>query len=211
MKIFVVGAHGQMGRLAVAKLAEAGHEVYAGVRNPETQQTETAENLHYISFDLTESIPKMIEAFTGIDQIIFAAGSRGRSLLQVDLDGAVKTMIAAETAGVERYLLVSAANADNRNHWPASMLDYYIAKHYADEWLKNQTNLVYTIIQPVTLTNNPGTGNISLNRPMVNAHGNVSREDVASLLTALVDHPLPHETIVVSGGTVAINDAIQRL
>lgn len=112
MKIFVVGANGQIGRYLIKDLAPSSHEIFAGVRDVASQTLVKKENVSYVSFDLTWSVEKMTEAFKGIDVLIFAAGSQGKNLLQVDLDGAIKTVIAAENAHVSRYLMVSAVYAD---------------------------------------------------------------------------------------------------
>ena len=87
-------------------------------------------------FDLTWTPEKMAQSFKGSDVLIFTAGSQREKPLQVDLDGAIKTMIGAEIANVSRYLMISAVFADDRSKWPESMIDYYITKHYADEWLQ---------------------------------------------------------------------------
>jgi uncharacterized protein YbjT (DUF2867 family) len=50
--------------------------------------------------------------------IVFTAGSGGHTgfdkTLLIDLDGAVKTIEAAEQAGVDRFIMVSALQAHNR-------------------------------------------------------------------------------------------------
>lgn len=127
MKIFVVGANGQIGRHLIKDLASSPHEIFAGVRDVASQTLVKKENVSYVSFDLTWSVEKMAEAFKGIDVLIFAAGSQGKNLLQVDLDGAIKTVIAAENAHVSRYLMVSAVYADEPAKWPESMTDYYLS------------------------------------------------------------------------------------
>jgi hypothetical protein len=46
----------------------------------------------------------------------------------VDLDGAVKTMEACEQAGIQRFIMVSALQAHNREKWAQSIKPYYAAK-----------------------------------------------------------------------------------
>lgn len=74
MKIFVVGANGQIGRHLIKDLAPSSHEIFAGVRDVASQTLVKKENVSYVSFDLTWSVEKMTEAFKGIDVLIFAAG-----------------------------------------------------------------------------------------------------------------------------------------
>lgn len=124
MKIFVVGANGQIGRHLIKELASSKHQVVAGVRDVATQSLIKDSNVSYVSFDLTWTPEEMAQSFKGSDVLIFTAGSQGKNLLQVDLDGAIKTMIGAEIANVFRYLMISAVFADvGLCHYPACFID----------------------------------------------------------------------------------------
>lgn len=211
MNIFVVGANGQIGRHLIEDLAKTDHQVTAGVRNVAKQSLVEANNVTYVSFDLTWTVEEMSNTFKKIDTVIFAAGSQGKNLLQVDLDGAIKTIRAAEQAAVKRYLMISAVFADNPANWPDSMIDYYITKHYADEWLKNQTTLDYVIIQPVTLTNEEKVSHIQLTAPGEQAAKTISRQTVAAFLSQLVDtSAFSRKTIVLSEGTEEIAKTLAK-
>lgn len=210
MNIFVVGANGQIGQHVIEKLVGEGNSVFAGVRDVATQSRVKSENVSYVSFDLTNTVEELATTFkkAQTDILIFAAGSQGKSLLQVDLDGAIKTMIAAEQANVARYFMVSAVFADTREKWPASMTDYYISKHYADEWLMNRTPLDYVIVQPVTLTNDAAT-KVKLVKPSEEFTPKVSREMIADVLVSLIEHPeITKTTLVVSDGEDTVEDAL---
>src|SRR5699024_1253914 len=98
-----------------------------------------------------------------------------------DLDGAVKSMQAAEIAGVKRYVMVSAIFAEDRTKW-ISIKPYYAAKFYADEWLRHRTALDYTILEPGALTFEPGTGQVTTKIP--EEGGSISRTDVAAAIVA---------------------------
>lgn len=212
MNIFVVGANGQIGRHLIQKLATTEHQVYAGVRDVATQSIIKEDNISYVSFDLTWPTKKMAETFQTMDIVIFTAGSQGKNLLQVDLDGAIKTMIAAEEAKVPRYLMISAAFADDRAKWPESMIDYYITKHYADEWLKNHTDLDYVIIQPVSLTNDEEITTIQLTKPGDKMAKTITRKTVAEVLAELVDQPaITRTTLVLSEGSSSVSDALAHV
>lgn len=212
MKVFVVGANGQIGQHLVEKLAAKGDQVTAGVRQPAEQAVVKADNVQYVLFNLTWSVAKMTTAFAGQEAIIFAAGSAGKDLLRVDLDGAVKTMLAAEQSGSKRYLLVSSVNADQPDKWAGSLENYFIAKHYADEWLLHRTDLDYLLIRPVTLTNETGSGKISLNPDESSLQQQVSRENVASLLAELIHRPeLKQLELTVTDGETPINMALEQL
>ena len=53
--------------------------------------------------------------------MVFSAGSGGSTgddmTLNIDLDGAIKSMIATEKAGIKRFIIVSALGTDDRAFW----------------------------------------------------------------------------------------------
>ena len=97
--------------------------------------------------DLEGPVNDIEKAFEDIDAVIFTAGSGGATgddkTLMVDLDGAVKTMEAAHAVAADRFILVSALQAHNREHWNEDLLPYYVAKHYADKELMRSERLDY--------------------------------------------------------------------
>ncbi|MEJ6399817.1 SDR family oxidoreductase [Nicoliella lavandulae] len=215
-RIFVVGAHGHVGRLIVSKLSQAGDQVFAGFRDD--RQFTTVANLAHVTpvkFDLTESPEAIAQVFTDheIDTIVFSAGSGGNTgddmTLLIDLDGAIKTMDAAKQAGVKRYVMVSAAGADNRAFWPQTgeLHPYYVAKHYADRALK-ASDLDYTIIRPTTLSNDAGTGKIAVDSDHIG--GSIPRDDVASTVVAVLANPATKRKIYqITSGDDPINNVFQ--
>jgi len=112
MTTFIVGAHGQIGQLLTKQLAATGETVLAGIRDTKQADTLSALGGQPRQFDLTALPQEQAAAFKDVDNVVFTAGSGGATgydgTLEIDLDGAVKTMIAAEQAGVKRYVIVSA-------------------------------------------------------------------------------------------------------
>lgn len=211
MKVFVIGAHGQIGQLLVKQLLANGDEVVAGIRDDKQSdffKDQGAETRHY---DLNEQPEELAKSLSDVGAIVFSAGSGGKTgddqTLLIDLDGAVKSMEAAEKAGTKRFVLVSAMNAEDRTRWTA-IKPYYVAKHYADLYLKDETNLDYTIVKPGALTNDAGKGGIVLDQQT----GKIAREDVAAVLVSVLHNP---ETIkkefAVSSGETPISDAVKQL
>jgi uncharacterized protein YbjT (DUF2867 family) len=208
MKVLVIGAHGQVGQQLVRDLSAQGEEVYAGIRNM-AQAQDFAQDVHAVALDVTGSVAAMTKTMLGMDAVIFAAGSGGKTgddmTLRVDLDGAIKSMTAAAAAQVNKYILVSALYADQREKWPAAILPYYVAKYYSEEWLKRESGLNYLIIQPSTLLNEPARGTIAVNDGTAGA---VTRADVAhAVAVALRKAPRWRASYEIVAGSTPIDAA----
>lgn len=114
------------------------------------------------------------------------------------MDGAVKTIEAAEKAGIRRFIMVSTLQAHRRENWNEALKPYYVAKHYADRMLEG-AELNYTIIRPGGLLNEPGTGRVKAAENL--ERGTIPREDVAdTILAALTEeHTFRRSFDLVSG------------
>ncbi|ERL64065.1 YhfK [Schleiferilactobacillus shenzhenensis LY-73] len=205
VKAFVIGAHGQIGQILVQKLLDRGDTVTGGYRRPDQQAPAAAPGFQAVTLDLSESIDQLAALLAGQDAVVFAAGSRGKDLLRVDLDGAIKAERATEQAGIKRFVMVSALNAEQPTTWPAALYDYYIAKYYADEWLKRNTDLDYVIIQPAALTNEAGQGTVTLDP---GRQGSIPRADVAETIAAVLHGSAHRTTIKLASGPTPIGEAI---
>ncbi|MCQ9636352.1 SDR family oxidoreductase [Chryseobacterium sp. WG14] len=211
MKVLVIGANGRVGSALVKKLADKDYEVLAGSRKTETAIAHP--NIMLVHIDLLSDVETLSAGFRGADAIYFVSGSRGKNLLQIDLHGAVKTMQAAERAGIKRYIMLSSVFALQPEHWNepglVNITDYNIAKHYADLYLSTQTQLDYTILQPGTLTDEPGTGKISLQveKPMPNSISNV----VDTLVAILENSSTIGKVILMKDGETPISAAFETL
>ncbi|WP_322406523.1 SDR family oxidoreductase [Idiomarina sp. PL1-037] len=189
MKVAVIGANGKIGQHLVEQMQHAKtHEVIAVVRKEEQQKAWEDRGVTAKLGDLEGSVSKLEELLQGVDAVVFTAGSGGSSgddkTLLVDLDGAVKTMEAAESVGVKRFVMVSAWQSNNRENWAEALLPYYAAKHYADRELM-RTKLNWTIVRPGALTDEEATGKVVVGESL--APGSVPREDVASVLRRCLD------------------------
>ncbi|MCY8005594.1 SDR family oxidoreductase [Bacillus haynesii] len=204
MKVFVVGANGQIGRRLTKSLNESGeHQVRAMVRNEEQAQALKQSGTETALANLEDTVESIAEAAKGCDAIVFTAGSGGKTgadkTLLVDLDGAVKTIEAAEKAGIRRFIMVSTLQAHRRENWNEALKPYYVAKHYADRMLEG-SELNYTIIRPGGLLNEPGTGRVKAAENLERG-GTIPREDVAdTILAALTEeHTFRRSFDLVSG------------
>ena len=213
MKVLIIGAHGKVGRLLVDELKSRKIDFAAGLRKEEQINAYQAEGIPTQYIDLTAS-PKDIQnsiAESGADTIVFSAGAGGAGYdktIEIDLDGAIKTMDAAQILGIKRYIMVSAVYSDDRTKWEASGIrPYYVAKHYADKYLRS-TNLDYTIVHPGTLTDDPATGKVNIQSNYEG--GSVTRADVAKVIAQAIQTPSSIENEYnFSSGDQAIQDVIR--
>ncbi|WP_423214764.1 SDR family oxidoreductase [Streptococcus equinus] len=182
MKIFVAGATGRVASKLLKRLSDKGYDVIAGARRPEA--VVELPNVMPQKMDLHASEDELGALLKGVDAIIFTAGSRGKDLLQTDAYGAVKLMQAAKKVGVTRFIMLSALFSLTPEKWPENLTDYYVAKFFADNYLINQSELNYTIIQPGGLLEETGQGHIELGDKGATS---ISIEDVASVLAEVVD------------------------
>lgn len=210
MKVLVIGASGRVGQKLTSKLLEADHQVVGTTRKDNTLFE--ANNYSQIALDLEKSAKDISKEIpSGIEAVYFVSGSRGKDLLNVDLHGAIKSMQAAEMAGIKRYVMLSTIYSLQPTAWDTSadLYDYMIAKHYADQWLIKNTDLAYTILQPGALTENEGTGEVELK---VQEHGENPIEDVAEVLFGLLGLKSSFkEVISMRSGETPIKNALANL
>ncbi|MEF2096817.1 SDR family oxidoreductase [Bacillus sp. CFBP9009] len=214
MKVFVVGANGQIGKHLVDSLKDSlDHSVRAMVRKEEQSKHLEKNGIESAVVSLTGSVDEIANAAKGCDAIVFTAGSGGSTgadqTLLIDLDGAVKTIEAAENLGIDRFIMVSAFQANNRENWNEAIKPYYVAKHYADRALL-QSDLNYTIIRPGGLVNEPGTGKVTAAEEL--ERGSIAREDVArTILASLTEENTYKRSFDLISGDTAIADALRKI
>ena len=212
MKILVIGASGRVGTDLVKKLLADDHQVIGTTRQKEKLFNDN--NYSQLDLDITaekDAIQKQIEQ--DIDVVYFVAGSGGKDVLEVDLHGAVKTMQAVEDKGIKRYIMLSTVFSLDTSKWDnpsiADLKEYYICKHYADQWLVKNSTLDYTIVQAGALKERAATGKIIINDD--NA-GENSIEDVATTLAAVLNADNTMKKVFsMHNGETTIDEAIAQL
>ncbi len=212
MKILVVGASGRVGSDLVKQLLKDNYQVIGTTRQEEKLFND--DNYSQLDLDITadkDSIQKQIDK--DIDAVYFVAGSGGKDVLEVDLHGAVKTMQAAEDNGIKRYIMLSTVFSLDTSKWNnpgiADLKQYYICKHYADQWLVNNSSLDYTIVQAGTLKERAATGKVTIND---DSAGENSIEDVATTLSAVLNaNNTIKKVFSMQNGDTAIDEAIAKL
>ena len=213
MQVLVAGATGRVGKVVIKRLVDEGYDVIAAARRENAVEVVDPEHVTVQHLYFHDSLAKIEDEIGHPDAVIFVAGSRGKDLLQTDLNGAVKLMKAAEANGVKRYVQLSSAFALDQDKWAeipslASIIDYDIAKYFSDEWLIHNTNLDYTIIQPGNLMEKPATGKTSFTPE----GGENSIDDVAQVLVDSLKYDNTiHQVIIMHDGDTPIDEALSKV
>jgi nucleoside-diphosphate-sugar epimerase len=217
MRVVTAGGHGKIARGFGRLLAADGHTAVGLVRNPEHEADLEADGAEPVVLDLESAdVAAVAEVLRGADAVVFAAGAGPGSGPErkdtVDRAGAVLLADAAERAGVGRYLLVSSMGVDSvRDGATPEGVDevfvaYLRAKLAAEEDLLGRDRLVTTVLRPGALTDDAGSGRVTLARSV--QRGEVPREDVAAVLAELLRTPVPGVLELV-GGDRPVPDAVR--
>ena len=213
MVVLVAGGAGQVGRLLLPMLLEAGHEARPTARRREQADELEALGAHPVAVDLEEDLPA--DLLDGVDAVVFTAGAGPGSGTprkeSVDFGAAVKLVEAAEASRARRYVRVSAMGAADPSAGPESMQPYLSAKARADERLA-ASGLAWTILRPGSLTDDAGTGRIAAAAPSLGRRGEIPREDAARTVAACLEEPATvGRTFEVLAGEDAISEALRGL
>ncbi|MEC5209990.1 uncharacterized protein YbjT (DUF2867 family) [Psychrobacter sp. PL15] len=212
MKILVIGASGRVGSDLVKQLLADDHQVVGTTR--QEKKLFDVDSYTQLNLDITASKDAIQSQIADdIDAAYFVAGSGGTSVLEVDLHGAVKTMQAVQDKGITRYIMLSTVFSLDTSKWDSAAItnlkDYYICKHYADQWLVNDSTLDYTIVQAGALKEQAGTGNITVNDP--NAGGNTIADVATTLVAVLNASNTSKQVFSMRNGDTPIKEAVASL
>ncbi|AWT53882.1 NAD dependent epimerase/dehydratase family protein [Mycolicibacterium smegmatis MKD8] len=211
----IAGGHGKIALILERLLADRGDSVVGLIRNPEHAADVKAAGAEPIVLDLEKAaVDEVAGAVRGADAVVFAAGAgpgSGAARKQtVDRDAAILLADAAEAAGVDRYVIVSALAADDRSldeSYDEVFRVYMQAKSEADANVRARSGLRTTIVRPGGLTNDAGTGLVRIAEST--GRGTVPREDVARVLVAVLDAPqTAGRTFELISGATPIDDAL---
>ena len=216
MRIVIAGGHGQIALRLERLLAGRGDEVTGIIRSPAQAGDLRAAGAEPVVCDLEAAAAgdaaRLLER---ADAAVFAAGAGPGSGAErkdtVDRQACALLADAAEAAGVRRFLVVSSMGAGPE---PPEGTDpvfaaYLRAKGAADSDVRARAGLDWTILRPGRLTNDPGSGRVNLAE--TTGRGDVTRDDVAAVLMALLDAPgTAGRTLELIGGDVPIAEAVRK-
>ena len=211
MKLTIVAATGGIGRQAMEQAIAAGHDVTAVVRNPKNLPSAQA---RVVTADLASADPALLQsAVDGADAVLSGLGARSKAEAGVAWQGTRAITQAMQVAGVRRIVAVSAAPVGTvpslarpqpPKHDPGDgfflrNLAYPILKStlretYADlarmEDVLRESNLDWTVVRPVRLTDKPVTGTYRTAYGQNVRHGLfISRADVAHYMLRALEQP----------------------
>jgi nucleoside-diphosphate-sugar epimerase len=196
-------------------LAARGDQIAGLIRSPDHADDVRGAGASAILCDL-EHAPDddVTSAVRGSDAVVFAAGAGPGSgadrKLTMDRDGAIKLLAAASSAGVQRYVIISSIGAESAPTNPHDVFGVYLrAKADADAAVK-ASDRDWTIVRPGRLTDEPASGRVKVDSQPF--RGRVSREDVASVLVAVLDdRRAVGRVLYVNGDGIPIAEALEMV
>jgi uncharacterized protein YbjT (DUF2867 family) len=214
MRVAIAGGHGQIALRLARVLSQRGDEVVALIRNPNHADDVRQAGAEPTVVDLEHaSEDDVAQAIAGSDAVVFAAGagpgSGPRRKETMDYGGATKLIAAAKQAGVGRYVIVSSMGANPDTPGDDTFSVYLRAKGRADDAVR-ASGLDATVVRPGGLTNDAGTGRVNLAKAV--PRGQVTRDDVAAVLVAVLDSPNTiGRTVDLIGGDTPVAEAVKAL
>jgi putative NADH-flavin reductase len=191
MHICVFGAAGRTGRHIVDRALGHGHEVTAFVRETPLE-LENAEGVRVVRGDVLD-YDAVFEAIAGCTAVAFALSHGSGSGRHIMEEGIGNVIHAMAEQGVSRLAAVSAAGTFSRTSKRLSiaaraMIATTLRPVYDDleamELLIMASDLDWTIVRPVGLSDDPPTGHyrISLDGSLLPKTSRIPRSDVAALV-----------------------------
>lgn len=212
-RIFIVGGAGKVARRLAQQLSQRGHEVRSMYRHAAQKDELRALGAVPVPGSLLElDAGGLAELMRGSDVVVFSAGAGGKGGMEmthaVDGRGLELTVAAAQRAGIQRFVLVSAfPEAARGRQMPERFENYMRVKKLADVHLA-ESALDWVILRPGTLLDSPGTGKVRAGLAI--PYGEVTRDDVAAALLEIIERPAVRRVIIeLTGGETPVGEAIQ--
>jgi len=216
MHVVIAGGHGKIALILEQLLSARGDSVAGLIRNPVQAADLEAAGADALVVDLEKAtVDEVAEHLRGADAVVFAAGagpgSGAARKETVDRDAAILLADAAQVAGVDRYVMVSAMAADPHATADDEVFQIYLrAKGIADEAIRSRTASTSTIVRPGHLTDDAGTGRVAIAEST--GPGAIPRADVAAVLVAVLDEPgTGSQSFDLISGETPIAEAVAAL
>ncbi|WP_168698681.1 SDR family oxidoreductase [Gordonia paraffinivorans] len=214
-RVAIIGGHGKIALKLARILTDRGDQVTSIIRNPEHVRDVAETGAEPVVADVeTLDVAGIATAIADHDAVVWSAGAGGGNPTRtyaVDRDAAIRSIDAAAKVGVRRYVMVSYFGAGPDHGVPEdnSFYAYAEAKAAADSHIK-ASDLDWTILGPSRLTDEPGSGRISVGGSRT-AGDEVSRDNVAAVAAEVLARPeTVHKVIEFNDGDTPIPDAVAR-
>ncbi|MHA7832019.1 MAG: SDR family oxidoreductase [Flagellimonas sp.] len=203
-KVLVAGATGTTGEKIIKLLNEAeNYHPVAMVRDAGQKAQFESQGIATVMGDLSKDVSNTTK---GMDKVIFAAGSGGADVINVDQEGAKRLIDAAKKEHIHKFVMLSSMGVDNPR---GELKEYLQAKQNADHYL-DISGLTFTIVRPGALNNKEGIGKIKLSQKL-NERGEIPRWDVArTLVKSLEDDVSKNQAFEILTGETKIEEAVQE-
>ena len=210
--ILIVGSTGDLGSQITDRLLAQGEQVRLLTRPGSAHTDRLSTVAERVTGDLKDP-ESLAAACAGVDAVVTTANATARSapdtIESVDLAGNLNLIEAVETAGVSRFLFVSALGA--HPHHPMPLLR---AKGMTEQRLRS-SDMAWTVLQPNVFMDKlipvvVGQPALS-NRPVTlvgsgqRRHSFVAISDVAAYAVAALHHPQAQRQAILVGGPEALS------
>lgn len=213
MKILVVGATGKTGRKVVERLIAEGHEVTAFARRPEvlsdlSVRTYRGDACEAADVDGAVRGQDAVVVALGITENPLAVRLRGSTGTRIDVRSAgTRNVVAAmRRHGVKKLAVLSSYGVgESRDRLPfkwrmifSLFLKPQIADTEVQETIVRESDLEWTLVQPVGLTDVEDEQDVLVSASGETKSMAVSRKSVAAVLASSARGAFPHQCVAVS-------------
>lgn len=188
VKVLILGANGQIARLATAQLVDAKADLRLFLRNANRLQSEKTGRAEIIDGDAA-NVADLTQAMVGVD-VVYA------NLAGHNIEQQAKSVVAAMTqTGIKRLIWVSTLGIYDEvpgkfGQWNHQMLDDgYLPTYAAAAKVIEASELDYTIIRPAWLDNKDEVDYELTQKGETFKGTEVSRKSVATYIVHLINNP----------------------
>ena len=208
MKVIVFGATGSIGKIAVGKLLEEGHEVTAFARSPE--KIGFSHNKLTLFKGDAFSAEQVATAILGQDAAVVTLGAGASRKNKIRSEGTLNIIQGMHQHGVKRLVIQSTLGAGetwtNLNFfWKRIMFGLLLKPAFQDHELQEKlvvaSGLDWTIVRPSAFEDGAATGKYKVDfAPSLRKLSlKIARSDVAHFLTKqIADHRYINRAVSIS-------------
>jgi uncharacterized protein YbjT (DUF2867 family) len=187
--VLVVGAAGRTGGFAVEEARAKGYRVRAFVRDIAADKGKFVDAVEVVQGDVRDPAA-IAPAMKGVTYVISAIGAGGMKPApgngpeEVDNQGNVNLVKAAQAAGVKHFVLVSSGGVSQADTFPVPFMRPILAAKWKSEEFLRQSGLPYTVARPGGLIDPPAEPTLIVLTQGDGSPGRVSRQQVAQVCVA---------------------------